>query len=57
MAEQHLAAPTTQGPADRAGQGGGPGSGPLFADDTMLAVKGKSNGVSSCGIYFCRVGL
>jgi len=34
MAEQHLAAPTTQGPADRVGQGSDSGSGPRFADDT-----------------------
>lgn len=41
MAEQHLAAPTTQGPAGRAGQGSVPSSGPRFADDTNASGTGE----------------
>jgi len=38
MTEQHLAAPTTQGPADRIGQGSSPGSGPRLTVDTNASA-------------------
>jgi len=39
-----IAAPTTQSPADRAGQGSGRSTRPRFTYTTMLRLRGKSNG-------------
>jgi len=39
--ERHLAAPTTKGPADRIGQGGGRLSRPRFTDDTNAPRAGE----------------